>query len=173
MNLVLTGYRATGKTTIGKALAYTLQKEFIDTDDSIEQREKRRIREIFEQNGWKYFRKVEKLVVKKLSRLDDKIIAVGGGAFMYKQNLVLCENARVILLIASIDEISKRMQEDSSRPPLTDAQSSSEEIREVWNRRKSRYYEVADIVINTTDGNTERIVDEIIEKLGIKVNNFN
>ena len=92
---------------------------------------------------------------------------------MYKQNLVLCENARVILLIASIEEISKRMQEDSSRPPLTDAQSSSEEIREVWNRRKSRYYEVADIVINTTDGNTERIVDEIIEKLGIKVNNFN
>lgn len=168
MNLVLTGYRATGKTTIGKALAYKLQKEFIDTDDIIEKREKRKIREIFEQNGWKYFRKVEKLVVKKLSRLDNKIIAVGGGAFMYKQNLVLCENASVVLLIASIEEISKRMQEDSSRPPLTNAQSSSEEIREVWNRRKSRYYEVADIVINTTDGNTERIVNEVIEKLRLQ-----
>ena len=165
MNIIITGYRATGKTTIGKALAKLLKKEFIDTDDSIEKREGRKIREIFEQHGWRYFRRVEKRVVRELLKCDDKVIAVGGGTFMYKENLLLTEKAVVILLIAPVEIISERMKNDSNRPPLTGAQSSVEEISEVWNRRKQRYYEVANIVVNTADGNVERVVKEITEKL--------
>lgn len=168
MNIILTGYRATGKTTIGKALAKKLRREFIDTDDIIEEREGKKIREIFEAKGWQYFRRIERQVVRDLAGLDNKIIAVGGGAFMYKQNLTLCANATVVLLIASIEELSKRMKQDANRPPLTEGQSSVDEIRDVWNRRKARYYQIAHIVVNTTDGNTERIVNEIIEKLQLQ-----
>jgi len=167
MNIILTGYRATGKTTVGKFLAKQINKQFIDTDDIIEHREGRNIRDIFETNGWQYFRRIEKKVVRELSLLDDKIIAVGGGTFMYRANLKLKENAKVVLLIAPIEVLSKRIKNDPNRPPLTKSQSSVEEIREVWNRRKERYYAVADLVVDTADGDVERVVREIIKKLGI------
>lgn len=172
MNIILTGYRATGKTTVGKFLAKQIKKEFIDTDDIIEHREGRNIRDIFETKGWQYFRKVEKKVVRELALLDDKIIAVGGGTFMYRANLKLKENARVVLLIAPIEVLSKRIKNDPNRPPLTKSQSSVEEIREVWNRRKERYYAVADLVVDTADGDAERIAREIIKKLKFLNNNF-
>lgn len=168
MNIILTGYRATGKTTIGKALAKQLKKKFIDTDDVIERQEKRKIKDIFATKGWQYFRQIEKKVVRNLAKLDKHIIAVGGGTFMYKENLRLRENAKVVLLIAPIEVLSARIKNDPNRPPLTKSQSSAEEIREVWNRRKERYYEVADVVVDTADANVERVVSEIIAKLGLK-----
>jgi shikimate kinase len=167
MNIILTGYRATGKTIIGKALAKRLNMEFIDTDDVIEAREGRKIRDIFTQDGWQYFRRVERKVVRQLAKLDDKIIAVGGGTFMYKDNLRLTKNAKVILLIAPIEVLSERIRNDFDRPPLTKSQSSVQEISEVWNRRKERYYQVADIVVDTADGDVERVVEEIVKKLGL------
>lgn len=165
MNIILTGYRATGKTTIGKALAKRLKREFIDSDDVIEKRTGKKIKDIFQEHGWKYFRRIEKKVVKDLSKLDNKIIAVGGGTFMYKDNLILKNNAFVFLLIAPIEVISERMKSDINRPPLSDAQSAIEEIKEVWNRRKERYYAVCDMVINTGDGDVNRAVAEIVNKL--------
>lgn len=167
MNIILTGYRATGKTTIGKILAKRLSKTFIDTDDIIEDREGMKIRDIFEQKGWKYFRKVEKRVVRSLARLDNHIIAVGGGTFMYKDNLQLTQNAAVVLLIAPIEVIALRIKNDPNRPPLTDAQSSVYEIKEVWGRRKERYYAVSNIVCDTSTGDGEKISDEIIRKLDL------
>lgn len=167
MNIVLTGYRGTGKTTIGRALAQRLKREFIDTDDRVEALEGMSIREIFQKKGWQYFRRVEKKVIRKLSLLDDKVIAVGGGAFMYKDNLRLKVNAKIVLLIAPPEVLSERIQGDPNRPPLTDAQSSVEEIRAVWARRRERYYAVADIVVDTRDGNIERAVAEIMTQLGV------
>ena len=169
MNIKLTGYRATGKSTIGRFLAKRLYKEFIDSDDVIEEQEGMKIRDIFHQKGWQYFRRVEKKVVKKLAKMDDKIIAVGGGTFMYKANLILTQNARGVLLIAPIEVLSARMMNDTNRPPLTDAQSSVDEIREVWNRRKERYYEVADIVVDTASADAEKAVEEIVAKLELDV----
>ena len=167
MNIILTGYRATGKTTIGASLAARLNREFIDTDDRIEEREKMKIKDIFEKRGWQYFRKVEKTIVRTLAKLDDKIIAVGGGTFMYKENLQLTQNAKVVLLIAPIEILAERIRNDPNRPPLTEAQSSVDEIMEVWGRRKERYYEVSDIVCDTRTGDVEKIVDEIVRKLEV------
>lgn len=165
MNIILTGYRATGKTTIGKALAKKMDREFIDTDDVIEQQAGRKIREIFEQDGWRRFRRIEKKVVRQLAKLDNKIIAAGGGTFMYKANLCLLKNAIVVLLIAPVDVLAARIANDPNRPPLTKDQSSIDEIREVWNRRKERYYEIANIVVDTSDSDFNQAVHEIIDKL--------
>lgn len=167
MNIILTGYRGSGKTTIGKALAKRLKREFIDTDDLIEAHEGMKIKEIFDKHGWQYFRKVEKRVIQELAKLDNAVIAVGGGAFMYKDNLCLEENARVVLLIAPLEVISMRIKNDPNRPPLTEGQSSIEEIREVWGRRKERYYALARAVVDTGDGDAIRAVEEIIVKLKI------
>ena len=161
MNIILTGYRATGKTTIGRALAKILKRKFIDTDDVIKEKEGMSIREIFEKHGWQYFRKIERKLMNELAKIDDRVIAVGGGTLMYKANLKITQNAKVILLIASIETLSERIKNDDNRPPLTKSQSSAEEIRTVWNKRKKRYYKVADIIIDTTDGNLERALTEI------------
>lgn len=165
MNIILTGYRATGKTSIGKELSRLLGREFIDTDDLIEKREGQQIKSIFEQKGWQYFRRVEKRVVRDMARLDNKIIAVGGGTFMYKENLILLENAKVVLLIAPLEVIAQRMASDSHRPPLTKDQSSIDEIREVWNRRKERYYALADLVVDTGESDPAVAAQFICEKL--------
>ncbi|MBI4359569.1 MAG: shikimate kinase [Candidatus Jacksonbacteria bacterium] len=168
MNIILTGYRGSGKTTIGKALAKRLKREFIDTDDLIEEKERMKIKDIFDKRGWQYFRKVEKLVIQELAKRDNAVIAVGGGAFMYKENLCLEENARVVLLIAPLEVISERIKSDPNRPPLTEGQSSIEEIRDVWGRRKERYYSLADAVVDTGDGDVKRAVEEIAVKLNLE-----
>jgi len=165
MNIILTGYRGSGKTTIGRALARRLSREFIDTDDLIEEKEGMKIKEIFDKRGWQYFRKIEKKMIRGLTKKHNTVIAVGGGSFMYKENLCLKENALVVLLIAPLEVLSLRIKTDPNRPPLTEGQSSTDEIREVWGRRKERYYGLADAVLDTGDGNVERVVSEIIEKL--------
>ncbi|HBH46869.1 MAG TPA: hypothetical protein DDX47_05920, partial [Candidatus Jacksonbacteria bacterium] len=90
---------------------------------------------------------------------------VGGGTFMYKDNLQLLERAKVVLLISPIEVLVQRILSDPNRPPLTKDQSSAEEIREVWNRRKERYYSLADMVVDTSDNNVDRVVGEIMAKL--------
>lgn len=165
MNIILTGYRGSGKTTIGKALAKRLQREFIDTDDLIEAKEGMKVKSLFDKRGWQYFRQVEKKVIRGLTKKDNAVIAVGGGSFMYKENLCLKENASIVLLIAPLEVLSERIKSDPNRPPLTEGQASTDEIREVWGRRKERYYAIADAVVDTGDGDVERVVEEIIDKL--------
>ncbi len=167
MNLLLTGYRGAGKTTIGAIIAKKLNRTFIDIDDFIEKHEGKSIREIFEQHGWQYFREVEKTIVKKLCSQDGAVIAVGGGAFMQDENLCLTKNSHIVLLIAPVNVLAKRISNDANRPPLHENQSSVDEIEQVWNERKERYYSIAKYVLDTSQYQGENAADKIIEHFGL------
>ena len=82
MNIILIGFRGTGKTTIGKILARQLGKGFIDADEYLEKKEGMSIKDIFEKGGEKLFRDIESKVIAELPLLDDKVIATGGGAVL-------------------------------------------------------------------------------------------
>ena len=86
VNIYLTGFMASGKSTIGPIVANTLGWEFYDLDKEIEKRERKTIPDIFKENGEKYFRKLEIEVLKELSTGNSLIISLGGGALTNQLN---------------------------------------------------------------------------------------
>src|SRR5689334_13911147 len=87
MNIVLIGYRGSGKSAVGQALAAHLGWPLIDTDTLIEQRAGTSIREIFAQRGEKAFRDIESQVIADLAPLDTHVISAGGGAVLRPSNV--------------------------------------------------------------------------------------
>src|SRR3954454_7523729 len=87
MNIVLIGYRGTGKTTIGRKLADKLWREFVDMDVLLVERAGKTIKEIFESEGEEGFRDRESAVVWELAARDELVIAAGGGAVLRAENV--------------------------------------------------------------------------------------
>ena len=81
-NLVLVGMMGSGKSLIGKLLSKKLSFEFIDIDNQIEKFENKTISEIFKKKGEKYFRNVEEVISLKFLKLNNKVIALGGGGYI-------------------------------------------------------------------------------------------
>lgn len=147
-NIVLTGLRGSGKSTLGKMLAKYLHKKFIDLDHEIEKKEKMGIPMIVNVRGWKYFRKLERQAVKNITSLHDAVIACGGGAVMDNENVkILKQNGKITLLKVSLSALKKRILKDNKRPPLFLEKNILEEISHIWNIRKKQYYKVADKIV--------------------------
>ena len=111
---------------------------------------------------------IEKEVVKELCEVNGAVIAVGGGTFMYDENLCLKENSKIALLVAPVEVLADRIGNDPNRPPLHENQSSTEEIGGVWRERKQRYYELADYVLDTKIYQNETAADMIIKHFNLQ-----
>lgn len=185
-NIVLTGYMASGKTTIGKALAEKLGYTFIDTDEEIVRREGRTINDIFASEGEEGFRKIETEVLKSLT-LDactsenvtktdiynegytktGLVISTGGGIVLRKQNMPMLKKLGTVIYLKADEETTfSRVKNDTSRPLLSS--ESEKELREkISNMLKERrgYYEItSDVKINTADMEIGDIIEEIIKQ---------
>jgi len=166
MNIVLIGFRGTGKSTVGKLLANRLERDFIDSDKYIEDSTGKTIKHIFEGDGEEGFRKIEADVIAKLSRMDNKIIAVGGGAVLREDNVRnLKDNGFLVLLEATPEIIHNRITQNEKtaqqRPSLTD-KKPLDEIKHLLVQRESPYKSAADYTINTSYAACEDIVNEIM-----------
>ncbi|HIC92415.1 MAG TPA: shikimate kinase [Syntrophaceae bacterium] len=172
MNIVLIGYRCTGKTIVGKGLAQRLNLDFIDVDEYIERKAGSSIKDIVSRSGWDEFRRLEKEAIKRLSSMDRKVIAAGGGVVLDTHNVGnLKKNGVVILLEASTQTILHRMRSDKKtegqRPGLT-GKDPYGEIEEVLKARRPFYKSAMDFSIDTTSKDVESIVNEIINQLETK-----
>ncbi|MGH9697029.1 MAG: shikimate kinase [Bryobacteraceae bacterium] len=115
--LYLVGFVASGKTTIGRALAQELGWPFIDIDTEIEAREGRAIAQIFLERGEIRFREVEAEVIRQFAGGSSAVIALGGGAFVQPANRELIESKGVsVWLDCPLEMIRKRLGDDSTRP---------------------------------------------------------
>lgn len=167
--VVLVGYRATGKTTIAKALAKRWKIGWIDLDVAIEEYAQMSIAQIFAEKGETYFRDLEAEVVKDvLNKPEPMVIATGGGAPLRDSSRALMkERGVVVWLTASVDTIAKRMLGDvttaARRPALTDAKSPVAEIERVLVAREPIYRETAMMVVKTDDRTVDEIVMEIAD----------
>ncbi len=166
MNLVLIGFRCSGKTTVGKRLSSLLGRVFVDTDDLIEKREGRSISEMVNRFGWIFFRKVEREVILEISNQDDLVIAVGGGAVIEPENVkALKKNGFLIWLKADVDVLLERIAKDSRtaqrRPSLT-GRGTIEEFREVLAHRERLYGEASDTEVDTSKMDVEGVVGHIL-----------
>ncbi len=166
MNIVLIGYRGTGKSTVGKVLARRLGWTLVSTDAEIVTREGRSIPDIVAQRGWDYFRDVESAICEEVGGRDRLIIDTGGGAILRDGNVqALRRNGRLFWLTAEVSTIVRRIGGDTQRPSLTGTKSFTEEIEEVLAQRVPKYREAADYTIDTDGRNVDTIAERVLALL--------
>ena len=139
MNIVLTGFMATGKSQIGLCLSQRTGYKLIDTDKLIEKKENMSVNEIFANYGESYFRKTEADVIKEVSRLENTIISTGGGVVLNKENIANLRKSGVIVnLSCDFKVIEDRLCNAATTRPLM-KNRSVDETRALFNARKPFY----------------------------------
>ncbi|MGQ0810631.1 MAG: shikimate kinase [Nitrospiraceae bacterium] len=166
MNIVLIGYRGTGKSTVGKSLAARLDRRLVSTDDQVVTHARLSIPEIVQQFGWEHFRDLESDVCKDIATKDNLIIDTGGGAILRPQNVEwLKQNGILFWLTAEVPTLTTRIGGDFQRPSLTGTKSFLEEIQEVLMQREPAYRAAAHHVIPTDGRPITEVTDDILAKL--------
>jgi shikimate kinase len=173
MNIVLMGYRCTGKTSTGRVLALRMGRPFVDTDALIEERQGRPIPEIVAEKGWPGFRMAETEVIVRIAAEDGQVIALGGGAVLELVNvLALKKNGFFVWLNADKETICARMGKDegsgTTRPSLT-GKTSLGEIEAVLAERTPLYLRLADLTIDTDTNGPVDVAERIREVFTAKV----
>ncbi len=119
MNIVLTGFMASGKTQISNELSKLMGYELVDTDELIEQKTGLSINDIFENYGEDKFREIEHKIIVKVSELDNTVISTGGGVVLNSDNVKsLRKNGVIINLAPNFDTILKRLNSVRATRPL-------------------------------------------------------
>ena len=166
-NILLVGFMGSGKSVIGKQLSKMLNRNFIDTDEEIEKKEKRTIKDIFNTNGEDYFRIEETKYLQSLLELDknNTIISTGGGIVLKEQNRELLKKiGRVIFLHADVEHIINNVKNNDTRP-LLQTDDYKKTISEMLDSREDKYLSTADIIIQTSGKDVNSIAEEIISLL--------
>ena len=163
MNLVLIGYRGTGKSTVAELLATQLGWKAISTDAQIAEKAQRSIPDIVASDGWEHFRNLETEVCLAFKDQDRLVIDTGGGLILRPENVeALKPNSLIFWLTATVSTITRRIADDTQRPALTAGKTFVEEIQEVLNERTPKYQAAADHVIATDDRSPEEIASQIL-----------
>jgi shikimate kinase len=164
--LILIGFRATGKTTVGRLLAARLGWDFVDVDEHIEANFGGSIADIFAAEGESGFRKRESQSLRSLCGQNSRVIATGGGAILSQENRSLLRSTGfVVWLTADPQTIWNRLQSDpitaARRPNLT-ASGGLDEVRVLLAIREPLYRQTADFLANADDPSPESIAAAIL-----------
>lgn len=165
-NIVLIGFMGCGKTTIGKKLSNEFKYNFIDTDNSIKNKEKD-ILEIFDTKGESYFRECETELLKELlsENIENSVISTGGGMPLKLNNRdYLSKLGTIVYLKADANTIFNRIKGDNSRPLLRE-NNSLEKIIDMLAYRDYIYEDLANIIIHTDNLSENEIVSIIKNKV--------
>ena len=170
--IYLIGYMGTGKTTLGKELAKSFDVQFIDLDHYIQEVEQKTISEIFEEVGEAGFREIENQTLKKISTLDNAIIAAGGGTPCFFDNMdYMNETGTTIYLRATPEALCKRLNVCKDKRPLIRDKNEEELhsfVKENLSKREP-YYLKADIIFETDNlisrDEVDKHVGDIIDLL--------
>lgn len=166
MNIVLIGYRGTGKSVVAQILSERLEMTPVGMDAKIVEVAGMSIPDIVEKYGWPKFRDMESDVARELAGRDNIIVDTGGGVIERPENIVaLRKNGRVIWLKASTDTIVKRIQGDTQRPSLTGGKSFTDEVSEVLAQRIAKYQDAANDEIDTDTLTPEQVADRICDMI--------
>ncbi|WP_223548019.1 shikimate kinase [Aestuariivivens sp. NBU2969] len=171
MIVVLIGYMASGKSTIGKMLAEKLNYDFIDLDDYIETSENKPVSNIFKTKGEIYFRKQETHYLKELLQSKNNIVlSLGGGTPCFGDNMdiVLNSNAKSIYLRTSINTLVERLKTEKSKRPLIAHIETDESLIEFIGKHlfeRVAYYNKANLILSTDNKAENDIVEELVANL--------
>jgi shikimate kinase len=162
MNLVLIGYRGTGKSAVAAILSGMLGREAFSLDEEIVREAGMPIAEIVEKRGWPWFRDLEAEIVGRFADRDGAILDTGGGVILRPENTEnLRRNGALFWLRASVEKIVERIQGSTERPPLSEGKSFLEEVEEVLAQRLPLYRDAADRAIDTDPLSAAEVAEEI------------
>lgn len=165
--VVLIGFMASGKTSVGRALSRILGWNFHDLDAVIEATEGRTVSVIFRDSGESAFRRAEhnalSTLLKELSFSSPGVIAVGGGAFVQPviRELLSQAEVEVVWLDAPVEELWQRCSQDRTVRPLA---RDLNQFRQLYEQRRKHYTE-AGLHLDTSGKEVQRIAKELIERL--------
>jgi shikimate kinase len=161
--IYLIGLPGSGKTTLGKQLAASLQVAFVDLDKEIEKSERKKISEIFSAYGEAYFRNVESRLLKQWAESADVfVMGTGGGAPCFHNGIDIINNTGIsIFLDVPIEELVRRLDSKTDRP-LLKKENQNELKEKLINLAKGRapiYRKATYHVVDPTTENLLKIVD--------------
>lgn len=175
MTIFLIGYMASGKTTLGKALARTSGMQFIDLDFFIQQRFRKSISEIFAEGGEERFREIERSILNEVGEFCDIIIACGGGTPCFFDNMDFMNSRGVtVWLQSSVERTVERLLTAKTRRPIVEKLSREElpAFIETHLEQRRPYYSKAQITMNSDrlESKPEILeqVERLARRLGIK-----
>jgi shikimate kinase len=162
MNIVLIGYRGTGKSTVAALIAADLGMPQICLDEEIVRRAGQRIPEIVAAHGWDHFRDLESEVVEAYGKGDGWVIDAGGGVILRDKNVQnLRRNGTLVWLTAPPSVLIDRIKDDTERPALKDGKTFLEEVEEVLEERLPLYVAAAHWSIDVTASTPEEVSSRI------------
>ena len=169
--IYLTGYRGTGKTTVGALISSEISTKCVDLDHRIEAAAGQTIEEIFAEGGEQSFRNWESRCLRESAEdaSAGRVISLGGGAILREENREIIRQTGVcIWLTARPATIAQRIENDASsgkrRPALTDL-SATQEIEELLAKREPLYRQSAEIALATDEKSPAELATEILSWL--------
>lgn len=165
-SIFLLGFMASGKTTIGRALAAHLKSPFIDIDEEIIKCAGKPIAEIIRQEGEPYFRQLETQCLQQATQERSGVIALGGGAFLQAINRdLIAQKGISVWLNAPFELCWRRIQQDTVVRPLA---PTKEEAYTRYQQRTPIYQQSLIHVPVTEEASLESVVAQILSQLGVK-----
>jgi shikimate kinase len=171
MKIILLGYMACGKSTLGKLLSSSLNINFIDLDHFIEKKNQCSVSELFKTKGELFFRKEERsCLLELLYSKDSFVLSIGGGTPCYYENMDAILKSKTTIsfyLRTDIPELVRRIISEKDQRPLVSHLKTKEELAEFVGKHlfeRSYFYNKADFVIQN-QGDKEEIIQKIVAKL--------
>lgn len=166
--IILTGFRATGKSTVGRLLAAELGLAYVDMDEELTRRHGP-IHQLVASKGWPFFRQREKELLTELVAATDVVIATGGGAILHADIWPdLKKSGLVVWLAAPVAEIQKRLDSDSvtssQRPALTD-RDVLQEVEQLLHQREPLYRAGSHLRLDAAQAAPRELVAQILQHL--------
>ncbi|WP_167941036.1 shikimate kinase AroL [Desulfobaculum xiamenense] len=166
-NVYLVGLRASGKTSLGRALAKRLGREFLDTDELVRQAAGRDVADIVAEGGWESFRRMEREALRGIAADAGAVVATGGGIVLDAENRAFMRaGGPVFYLMADVALLMSRLAVDPAegqRPALTDL-SPEDEMRATLAEREPLYLDAATFVLRAQDP-LDELVEDVLDKL--------
>jgi len=170
MNIFLIGYRCTGKTSVGRALAGRIGWGFADSDAEICGQQGKNVACIVAEKGWPEFRRLEAKAMGRLCGREATVVATGGGVVLCAENVRLMKaNGVVIWLQASVSTIAARLRADTGnggQRPALGGLDPDEEIITILADRTPLYGAAADFTVITDTLSVAQVCDQIQTRLG-------
>lgn len=156
-SIYLVGFMGSGKSTIGRLLAEKLNLNYLDTDEEIELKAQKKIKEIFAEDGESVFRDLEHQILKSTST-NNYVISTGGGIIEREENRQWLNDKQVVYLKTSWETVNKRLKSDRNRPIWQD---ETRDKQDLLVNREPKYQQVSTATIETDRYSVKQIVDQL------------
>lgn len=164
MNIVLVGYRGTGKSEVARLLGQSLGLQVVSLDAELIKKAGKPIPQVVAERGWPGFRDLEEEIVRTFAARDGQVIDCGGGVIERQGNFAPLRAAGpVIWLKASPATIVRRIGGDDQRPSLTGTKSFTDEVVEVLQRRQPLYEQIAHHHVDTDPLSPQQVADAVLQ----------